>query len=409
MREAAELTGAYWTVWAGMLVNRLGGFIVPFLALYLTSERGFGAAKAAIIVSLYGGGGMVAALCGGVLADRIGRRITMVASFGLGGASVLLLAFSRQEAMIAVAVLAAGFCASLYRPAVSALVADLVTPSGRVRAYGLLYWAHNIGAALAPLIAAAVLSVGFTALFIADGATTLLFALLILRRVPETLPPHRNEDSFGAAVAGAARGLAAPFRDGTTLAFCCLSFLVILIYVQKQVALPLDLQARGISAQTFGLVIAVNGLLIVTLQPFASRYLGRFDRPLMLTVACALIGVGFGLNAFVTTVPLYAVGVAVWTLGEILQAPVAPSVVADLAGENERGTYQGAYYLTWQLAAFLGPLLAGVIIEGFGLQMLWVGCLALGVVVAAGYAGFSSMLRRQLEARLNKPGTALKE
>ena len=42
------LPRAYWYIWAGTLVNKLGTFVVPFLALYLTQQRGFSAATAAI-------------------------------------------------------------------------------------------------------------------------------------------------------------------------------------------------------------------------------------------------------------------------------------------------------------------------------------------------------------------------
>jgi MFS family permease len=147
-------------------------------------------------------------------------------------------------------------------------------------------------------------------------------------------------------------------------------------------------------------VLGLFAVLVVALQPFASRLLGRFDRPAVLAAASALVGAGFGLYAFVDAAPLYALGVAVWTLGEILQAPVAPSVMADLAPSDGRGAYQGAYYLTWQLAAFLGPLLAGAVIAGPGPRALWGGCLLVGLLAALGYAAFSGELRRQLEARL---------
>ncbi|MEU0250831.1 hypothetical protein ABZ192_42405 [Streptomyces sp. NPDC006235] len=50
----------------------LGSFAAPFLVLYLTAERGYTASFAGVVAALFGAGGAVASLVGGVLADRVG-------------------------------------------------------------------------------------------------------------------------------------------------------------------------------------------------------------------------------------------------------------------------------------------------------------------------------------------------
>ncbi|HEX9576149.1 MAG TPA: MFS transporter, partial [Myxococcales bacterium] len=52
---------AFWILWTGALINRLGGFVMPLLALYLTGERGLRVEEAGFIVSLLGAG----VLCAG--------------------------------------------------------------------------------------------------------------------------------------------------------------------------------------------------------------------------------------------------------------------------------------------------------------------------------------------------------
>jgi hypothetical protein len=61
-REYRSLPPAYWTIWLGMFVNRLGGVVVPFLALYVTRERGESEATAGVVMSLYGAGVILAGL-----------------------------------------------------------------------------------------------------------------------------------------------------------------------------------------------------------------------------------------------------------------------------------------------------------------------------------------------------------
>ncbi|MGB8930685.1 MAG: MFS transporter [Anaeromyxobacteraceae bacterium] len=88
-----------WTILAGMFVNRLASFVATFLALYLVRERGFAPDAAGRVVALFGAGVLVAGPLGGTLADAIGRRTTMLLSFGLGALSVGTIGFLRDPAL----------------------------------------------------------------------------------------------------------------------------------------------------------------------------------------------------------------------------------------------------------------------------------------------------------------------
>ena len=72
-----------------MLVNRLGGFLFTFLAIYLTETRGYSIQAAGLYVALYGAGSLLAGPLGGVLADSLGRRPTMLMSACLGALAML--------------------------------------------------------------------------------------------------------------------------------------------------------------------------------------------------------------------------------------------------------------------------------------------------------------------------------
>ena len=72
------LPPTYWLIWAGTLINRLGGFVIPFLTLYLTTQRQIPVSQAALMVSLFGAGSFIAQLSGGELTDRLGRRPVML-------------------------------------------------------------------------------------------------------------------------------------------------------------------------------------------------------------------------------------------------------------------------------------------------------------------------------------------
>ncbi len=87
------------------------------------------------------------------------------------------------------------------------------------------------------------------------------------------------------------------------------------------------------------------------------------------------------MNAIADDRPELALTVLVWTLGEIVYAPVASAYVADIAPEHLRGRYQGAWGFTWGLAFMLGPAI-GAAVFAWSAEALWLGCGALGVLAA---------------------------
>jgi MFS family permease len=399
LREmAGGLPRTYWVLWTGSLINRLGSFVVPFLALYLTRERGFTVEQAGLVASLHGAGAVIAGPLGGTLADRIGRRLTLAGGLWLGALGMLFLGFAREPAWIAVAAFTLGIVGELYRPAVSAAVADLVPPADRTRAYGLLYWVVNLGYAIALPLAGLMVRYGYQLLFIADAITTFLYGCAIWMLVPETRPARPVGEPGGLRLRATLGGLLAPFRDPVFIAFGLPIFAVALMFFQGHMALPLDLTQRGLTQSQFGLVMGVNGVLIVLLQPFTGRWVGGLRRSTVLALAAVLTGLGFGMHALSDSMALAALAVAVWTLGEIAQAPVAPSVVADLAPAELRGSYQGAYHMLWGLAASAAPALGGQVLGRAGANTLWLGCLVLGVAAAGWHLVIAGARRRRLEA-----------
>src|SRR5687768_16613189 len=59
-RGPFALSEKYWVLWLGALINRLGSFVMPFLAIYLTEERGLERAQAGSIIALFGAGALLA-------------------------------------------------------------------------------------------------------------------------------------------------------------------------------------------------------------------------------------------------------------------------------------------------------------------------------------------------------------
>ncbi|MDX2020929.1 MAG: MFS transporter [Deltaproteobacteria bacterium] len=397
MRTYRGLPAAFWTVWVGTLLNRAGAFVVPFLALYTTSARGQSEATAGLVVSVYGAGSFAAAWVGGSLADHIGRRRTMLLSLFGGAVPMLAIAVVKPLWALAAATFLMGGLSEMYRPAVSAFVSDVVAPQDRIRAFGLMYWAHNLGFALAPVLAGWLSLGGFTLLFIVDAATMVVFGAIVFFALQETKPTEPMQSDKPPA------SLLVIARDRVYLAIVLLTWGTALVMWQNGAALPLDMKRTGHSPSAYGSLIGINGALIVFLQPPLTRWLAGKDRSLVMAWSSLLFGAGMGLYAFVTSAWGYAAAIALWTVGEVGLLPTISAVVADLAPRAMRGRYQGASNMAWGLAACLGPAAGGSVLLRLGPYTLWGACAAIMFVVALAHTLLRKRLNESVQARRESP------
>src|SRR5260370_24996564 len=67
----------FWVLWSGILINRLGTLVEPFLGIYLVAVRGFPVTAAGGGLALYALGSIVSQMLGGLLAATLGRRPTL--------------------------------------------------------------------------------------------------------------------------------------------------------------------------------------------------------------------------------------------------------------------------------------------------------------------------------------------
>lgn len=389
-RTAGGLPRPFWVLWAGTLVNRLGMFVEPFLALYLSNARRLSLAEVGVVLASYGAGSVPSQLIGGALADRIGRRATLTAGMLLNAAALLGLGYARGLAPLVVASVAVGLTIDIYRPAASALVADVVPAADRTRAYGLLFWAVNLGFSVAMVLGGTLARAGFSLLFWVDAITCAVFGLLVWRAVPETLPTADAVD--GDSPAGG--GFRAVLRDRLFVAFLLLTLIVECVYMQAYTTLPLAMSGNGLPPQAYGLAMAVNGLVIIAVQPVTADWIGRRDKVIMIACGIGCFGLGFGLTALARTTWEYALCVVIWTLGEILTNATGAALIAGLAPPRLRGRYNGVFGLAFSVGYLIAPL-AGTRLLAHGHPALWLSCAAVCAVAAAWQLALGPAIRRR--------------
>jgi len=314
--------------------------------------------------------------------------MTMVVGMVGTAAGFMVLASVRHLAFIAAAAMLTGLFIDVYRPAVSAAVADLVPPAARPRAFALIYWAINLGVAVAGILGGVLADRSYWLLFVLDAVTCLAFAVIIARTVPETKPK---------IAAGKSGGYMQVLTDGIAVGLFVSILLGTLVYMQQLVTLPLAVRASGLSAAAYGVIYAVNPVAVIAAQPLVLRLIDRLRVVPTMAASSLIIGVGFGLTAFADSIPLFALTVLIWTIGEIGFNAVGPALIAEIAPAEMRGRYNGLIGMAYGAASLLGPL-AGTWLYGINQNLLWLTCLTMGALSGVAVLALAPAIARRRQA-----------
>jgi MFS family permease len=365
LQSLRQLPRPVWILFAGTFLNKFGAFVIPYLSLYMT-RQGFSVMQAGVAMGAYGLGHFLACAIGGHLADSFGRRATLVLSMFSTAVMMFTLSFARSFELIVILTMLAGLTGELYRPACSALLADLVPQGQRIRAFAAYRIAFNAGWALGPAIAGLILKYSFTWLFIGDAITSIAYGIIALAFLPKGLKSERKEAGWGEA-------LAVMKRDRKFQHLVASSLLIGLVFFQMVSTFGLHVTTLGFSASTYGLLLSINGLIVVLFELPLTMVSQRFGFERSMIVGYILTGIGFGGNAFATTIPAIIGCMMIWSLGEMLTMPVAVAQIADLAPAHMRGRYMGAFGFTWATALMIGPVV-GTTLFRFNPAVLWIAC-----------------------------------
>lgn len=191
--------------------------------------------------------------------------------------SVAVLGFMVHPVAIAAVAFVVGMASNASRPAVQAMMADIVRPEDRVRAFSLNYWAVNLGFAVSSAGAGFIAEYSYLAGFMVEAAMTLFCAVVVFLKVPESRPQKAPAAVGGTLPAEPEVRLSTVLRDGRFMSVVGLSFVVALIFQQGYVGLPVAMGTDGLSSSDFGTAIAVNGVMIVALQIPVGRFIQHRD------------------------------------------------------------------------------------------------------------------------------------
>ena len=376
----------FWMMIAVNFVDRLGGSLLfPFFALYLTKKFDIGMTEVGRLFAVFFISGFIGSFPGGALTDRFGRKGIIIFSLIASSFSTLLMGFVNEFQFFLLVAFISGIFTDVGGPAYEAVFMDMLPEEKRASGFGIRRVAFNLAVVIGPVIGGFVAARSYLALFIIDAIFSSIVALMVYLLIPETKPAveeGKEQESTAQTFMGYLRVL----RDGKFMAFTSVCLLLWFVYMNMNTTLGVYLRDQhGVPESGYGWLISINAAMVVLLQFPITRRLEKNPPMLMMAFGAFFVAFGLFLYGFVGTFWLFAVAIAILTIGEMITVPVANALVASFSPEEMRGRYNFIYGNSWGVAFAVGPWLAGNILDNYNPNWLWYICGIIGMLAILGF------------------------
>ena len=375
-----KLSRNVWIISITSLINRAGVMVLPFLALYMTSEMGVTAAEAGAVLLAYGLGSLISAPFAGKLSDKIGSLLLMKISLIASGIFLFLYSLVHDYYYFIALTFVWAILSEAFRPASMSFISNEAGVEERKTSFALYRLAINLGMSFGPVLGGILSTVDFSLLFYVDGATSIIAGLfLIFSRIKLTeqkeIPAEHEQVSSAKKISF--------LPDARFLIFLLAMLPSSMIYMQHIGAMPLFIvRDLGYTNATFGILTAINTVLIILVELPLNNSMKSWSNWKAMFWGAVLTAIGFGAMAFTETISALIVTIIIWTFGEMILFPATAALAAEISPQNKRGAYMGFYQMTFALSFTIGPWLGTIIYGSYGAVVLWSGVLIFGLLSA---------------------------
>lgn len=369
-----------WYLSINQFINKSGMMVIPFMALYLTSEFGWSESKAGFTIMFFGVGSVVSAFLGGWLSDNIGPYRTIFFCNVLGGIGFLIMAYVESFYGLCIWIFLTSSFADASRPAAFTAITDFTTEDNLTRGVSLMRIAINLGIAIGPAVGGFMAAgYGYHWLFLLDGATCIAAGIVLWML-------FRSKFGTFEKIVQEVKGRS-PYLDGPFMVFFACNLIILTVFFQIMYSVPLFFKDElGLTEAEIGLFFTLNGLLIFFLEmPIVFYYEKRrkYFRSLILgaiIIGLAHIGLMLELSPWWIVVA-YLIPNAI---GEIINFPFINTIAVLRSDESNRGKYMGAITLLFSLAFVFAPITGLPLLEYISYNQLWMICMAAIAVACVG-------------------------
>ena len=237
-------------------------------------------------------------------------------------------------ALIAVA----GIGGSIGSGADQAMIADLLPPERHEAGYASTRVAANLGVALGPAIGGLLLIGGHWPVLFAGVTVMGAIAIALAYRYL----PHRG--AYAPTEPPTRGSFPVIRRDHDLPRLPALERARLLRLHRVRDGLPVSaVKVHGLSPSTWGFIVIVNPVLVTLFQLRITRWASGYQRGVKFVTAMLMMGGSFLLLLLNASIWMFLVVMVIFVVGEMLWVPTSQAIAAELAPEDLRGAYMGAF------------------------------------------------------------------
>jgi MFS family permease len=377
----------YRRYWFGQIGSLVGAWMQSVALPWLVLQLGGSAFQLGLVMAFLFGPSMIVAPLGGVLADRVDKRRTLLVANGVAmlQASVLFVLTvtgTIEIGHVYMLALVAGIVGAVEMPVRQAFVAELVPREDLVNAIALSSTSFNLSRVVGPAIAGVTIAAfGVASNFGINALSYLSVIIGLLRIEPGALHAAERPDRFPSIRASLAEGLRYARRTPTVLWPLVLLGGLAALAMNFQTLLPLFTRGTlGMDAGGYGAVFAAMGAGSLAGSVWLAFRSGQ--RPMLRLViggGAAFLVLAFALG-FVRH-PALAVAIVVGIgLASMLMVNTINVTIQNSVPDALRGRVMALYVTVFAGSAPIGGLFAGSVAEAFGAPVAF----SLGAGLASG-------------------------
>lgn len=368
------------------LINRMGTMVVPFLAVYLSTVKGFSLEQTGYLMGAFGVGSLGGSFFGGKLGDLFGAKKIVTLSLLTSGIFLICIQWADTFTEFSLIIFLTALFGEAFRPSFMSYLGSFVTKEQTARTMALVRLAINLGMTAAPMVGGFLATGwGYKWLFWIDGITCILAGLFFIYA-------SRNWQSGSKAKKGKTEGdteakpSVPPYRNRAYMLFLLSTFLMGFCFIQWFHSVPVFLKTNwGFDERIIGIMMGLNCITISIIEMPLIHVLEQKSkvRPAIL-IGLSCFAMSFVPFLFPGTLWLCFLAIALFTFGEILFLPFNNAFPFKASDDDNRGAYMSWYWMTWSMTNILGPFIGLNFSGKFGFEAFW--------VLAIGLTGLSIMM-----------------
>ncbi len=371
-------------------VNALGNFVFPFLTMFMTQKMGLDSNIAGFWVLISSFSSFCGTTLCGVVVDRVSRKKIILIVNILAASIIFFCGFLEPGMHIVYLIILTNFIRGFSNPASSAMLSDITTPENRKESFSLLYLALNAGLAISFTFAGSLFNDYYQLLFFGDALTSFLSLIPFVLFVPDSKPTMKdieiieNSDRLQEKYVEG-NVFKALFQRPFLVAFVLINAVIGFMYSQHGFLMPQQLSyifGEENGPTYFGWIMSVNTTIVIFFMPLILTLTKHYKPLVNVFIATICYIIGFGMMAFIDTLPLFFVSVTIWTLGEIIQSVNTGVYISNHSPVNHRGKFSAIIESIRFSGNSAAPAVMGVYLMSHNYSEGWILTGAIGIICA---------------------------